>query len=61
MQKQIYVNGKLHGNQFDYFENGKTWKEIKYENGVKNGEEITYNPYGKIELKDCCLQKQRFI
>jgi antitoxin component YwqK of YwqJK toxin-antitoxin module len=51
-QKQIYVDGKLHGTQLDYFENGKTWKEIKYENGVKHGEAITYNPYGKIELKD---------
>jgi antitoxin component YwqK of YwqJK toxin-antitoxin module len=51
-QKQVYLNGKLHGKQLDYFENGKIWKECNYLNGLKNGEEITYSPYGTIELKD---------
>ncbi len=51
-QKQVYLNGKLHGKQIDYFENGKIWKEYNYLNGVKNGEEITYSPFGTIELKD---------
>ncbi len=51
-QKQFYINGKLHGKQIAYFENGKIWKESNYEYGEKNGEEITYSPYGNIELKD---------
>lgn len=51
-QKQAYKNGKMHGVQIDYFENGKVWRECNYVNGVKNGEEITYSPYGTIELKD---------
>ncbi len=51
-KKQVYLNGKLHGKQIDYFENGKVWKEFNYLHGVKNGEEITYSPYGNIELKD---------
>ena len=51
-QKQAYKNGKMHGVQIDYFENGKVWRECNYLNGVKNGEEITYSPYGTIELKD---------
>jgi len=51
-QHQNYLNGKLHGKQTDFFENGKIWRECNYVNGKKNGEEITYSPFGTIELKD---------
>ncbi len=51
-QKQYYLNGKLNGKQVEYFDNGKTWRESNYQNGIKEGEELTYNPYGYLEIRD---------
>jgi antitoxin component YwqK of YwqJK toxin-antitoxin module len=51
-QKMNYNEGKLNGTQYDYFDNGVIWRQNTYVNGIKTGTWLTYNPYGKIILKD---------
>ncbi|MCY7008125.1 toxin-antitoxin system YwqK family antitoxin [Fusobacterium simiae] len=42
------VNGELHGDYIEFYENGQISYEITYENGLRQGKSITYLENGKI-------------
>ena len=42
------VNGELHGDYIEFYENGQVSYEITYENGLRQGKSITYLENGKI-------------
>ena len=42
------VNGELHGDYIEFYENGNISYKITYENGVRQGKSITYLENGKI-------------
>lgn len=43
-----YANGKIHGTEKSFYENGDRMISITYVNGVKNGFAYTYYPNGKV-------------
>lgn len=49
--KISYVNGKLHGSQFSYHENGKVSQVSTYVNGIKDNLTITFSESGRITSK----------
>ena len=42
------VNGELHGDYIEFYENGQVSYKITYENGIRQGKSITYLENGKI-------------
>ena len=42
------VNGELHGDYIEFYENGQVSYKITYENGLRQGKSITYLENGKI-------------
>jgi len=46
-----YKNGKEHGEQLSYFNDGSIQSKCFYQNGVRQGEEITYLPSGDWQRK----------
>ncbi len=49
--KELYVNDKLEGLSYYYYENGKLKEIIEYSNNKKNGESIEYDKDGRIITK----------
>ena len=46
-----FKDGKLHGEDVTYYENGQLWFKHNYVNGEKHGEHVTYFENGQIYYK----------
>lgn len=51
IKKERYVNGKLDGNQYDYFKSGEPLIVRNFTNGAENGKRVTYYENGKPEIE----------
>jgi len=46
-----FKDGKLHGEELRYYENGQLWSKYNYVNGELHGEEVWYHEYGQLKYK----------
>ena len=51
----MYENGKENGLWQQWYKSGQLRSSVKFINGIKDGEEITYNKDGSIRSKDIYL------
>ena len=50
--KKKYKNGKLEGEYFYYYSNGKLWIKNNYKEGMLHGEREVYFDNGRLEKKE---------
>jgi len=55
MTREMYVEGKLHGDKITYYLNGKVTEEMHYENGSIEGPNNYYSPDGVL-LKELLFE-----